>query len=135
MFNALTHSLLSFTGLGSSHSGEAAEEVEESEIDGCPSEDDVAAVRKDLLNFLPLELVDVILDTAEYWPRVSTLQEIPIVVVNNQTCCYLITDPMPGPSHPDESGDFQQHRSIRKVRFKIRSHDQGWGGKPQHRGE
>jgi hypothetical protein len=120
-----------------------------------PSEDDLAAVRSSFLEFLPLplELVDPILDYAEYWPSLNASRNINTVVRNDGTCCYIVTPPFPAPgddvvsvptyNNPDGSAartpDTDKpmpilHRSIRRIRIKTLSHDQGWGGEWGDRG-
>ncbi|THV02253.1 hypothetical protein K435DRAFT_836588 [Dendrothele bispora CBS 962.96] len=99
-----------------------------------PSEDGVEVVRQFLLNFiqpstLPPELVDEIIDLAQYWPRVRTHCEVPTRVGNGELCCYLVTPPISA-----ETSRPLRHRRVREIRFKVRSHDQGWGGEYGHQG-
>ena len=95
-----------------------------------PTETDVFTVRNFLfsLEILPLELVDVILDLAEYWPRVyakleggdGTLRiEAGTNNSNNGSELCVLTPPIP--LKQDEP------MRIRYVKFSMRSHDQGWG--------
>lgn len=87
------------------------------------------------INGLPIELINTILDYAEYWPHVSASKTKPIVargdsshqdvlVIRTPPICALATAgceddslglPEPTLSHP-----------VRKVVFRLRSHDQGY---------
>jgi hypothetical protein len=92
-----------------------------------PSVDDVFAVRHDLTRFVPLELADTILENAMYWPKVSASRAEPVVIVagygdsNNNAAVYYVVTP---PISYDQNGRIR----VRKVRFSLESHDQGWGG-------
>jgi hypothetical protein len=86
---------------------------------------------------LPVELEDIIIDFAEYWPHVSAAKSHNVVargstahenvlVVRTPPVCSLATAgadqdslglPEPTLLHP-----------VRKIIFRIRSHDQGWSG-------
>lgn len=98
-----------------------------------PSEHDVMDVKETLLRFLPLELVDTILDDAEYWPvlmchsQAVTPGSIAAISFpnHNASYCYYISPKIPDTCHLNAS-PFK----VRKVVFRIRSHDQGWGGDP-----
>lgn len=98
-----------------------------------PSERDVLDVKEALLRFLPLELIDTILDNAEYWPTLSFhSQNIPARSVaaasfphHNASYCYYISPRLPETCRLDAS-----LFKVRKVAFRIASHDQGWGGEP-----
>ncbi|KIK52057.1 hypothetical protein GYMLUDRAFT_50129 [Collybiopsis luxurians FD-317 M1] len=110
---------------------------ESADYNGSPSERDVDAVREYFLQFLPLELIDLVLDYAEYWPclRVDTNKEIDALasrtISGEATWLYLISPFIP----PREiKGVDSRHRRIRKVKFDMESNDQGWGGEPEHRG-
>jgi hypothetical protein len=99
-----------------------------------PSVDDVFAVRHDLTRFVPLELADTILENAMYWPKVSASRTEPVVVLagydgnsNNAAVYYVVTPPIP---YVQNGGRVR----VRKVRFSLESHDQGWGGDPMHHG-
>jgi hypothetical protein len=91
-----------------------------------PSVDDVFAVRHDLTRFMPLELADSILEAAMYWPKISTSRTEPLIVKaghdspSDTAAYYVVTPPIP----------YVQNSltPVRKVRFSLRSHDQGWGG-------
>ena len=89
---------------------------------------DVITVRFHLLRFFPVELVQYILDGAEYWPRISSTfqphkpmrlsatQKNAFIAIK----CCILTPPIP---------DVEDVKvRARRVAFKIRSHDQGWGG-------
>ena len=99
----------------------------------CPSVDDVFTVRQDLARFVPLELADMILENAMYWPKVSASRTEPRIVAagygssnNNAAVYYVVTPPI-----PYVQGGWIR---VRKVRFSLESHDQGWGGNFSDRG-
>ena len=111
---------------------EMAEENNEPHI---PNDFELFTVRSFLLRFLPLELADVILDTAEYWPVVAEETHTAIDVVSNftndnnagQYC--LVTPPV-----PFKVRDFDVVPRLRCVKFKLLSNDQGWGGQSRYQG-
>lgn len=94
-----------------------------------PSASDVFAVRRLLLHQLPLELVDIILDGAMYWPKITGSRTTSVEVSahhgngNDATYNYLVTPPIP-------FGEANTPTNIKMVRFRLRSCDQGWGGDP-----
>ncbi|KAG7090462.1 hypothetical protein E1B28_009578 [Marasmius oreades] len=101
--------------------------------DFSPSENDVVQVRFVLLNFLPRELVDIIIDEAEYWCRAcigERNEKLKILACpynqHDARLCYLLTQPIPGNDNLEE----RRPRKVRKVVFNTKSHDQGWGGPP-----
>jgi hypothetical protein len=106
-------------------------------LPGChhPTPDDVFAVRDCLLHFLPLEVVDMILDTATYWPRITASRRTILVAsasrgqANNADWCYLVTPPIPQREH-QEGEDTEIRTKIKRVCFCFSSCDQGWGGDP-----
>ncbi|KAJ3877408.1 hypothetical protein F5879DRAFT_978334 [Lentinula edodes] len=111
--------------------------AESASYNGHPTEQDVVDVREFMLSFLPIEIIDLILDFAEYWPclRVDSNSEIEAVasstITLEATWLYLISPPIP----PREiSGTDSRHRRIRKVTFEMESHDQGWTSFPENRG-
>jgi hypothetical protein len=89
---------------------------------------------------LPLELIDEILDFAEYWPVAefcSTLQvtaRAETVNGQNVSILYLRTLPLPGRFRPEDGADpelidnydLRGPYPIRKVVFRLVSKDQGW---------
>lgn len=103
--------------------------------DHIPSNGDVLSV-KFILNryckyFLPVEIIDDILDCAQYWPGIHTkcsLEEHAAAHLqvgqpfDNADWCYVVSPPVP------------QDVKVRAVRFVTESCDQGWGGEPGHRG-
>ncbi|KAJ7312989.1 hypothetical protein DFH08DRAFT_658545, partial [Mycena albidolilacea] len=98
---------------------------------------DVFQVRRFLLHFLPPELVNTILDDAEYWPRIrSTRDRILIADAspnNNHNAslrCLL------APAFPTSAalGGPSARLRVELVQFDLVSNDQGWGGNPQDEG-
>ncbi|KAN0086877.1 hypothetical protein V8E54_000565 [Elaphomyces granulatus] len=80
---------------------------------------------------LPIELVDMIIDEAEYWPSILTEMPRPISVVQDGDSQCLLTPLGSDSSLPSSSPKLLPHRGshpCRKVVFTIQSHDQGWGG-------
>ncbi|KAF6760630.1 hypothetical protein DFP72DRAFT_76792 [Ephemerocybe angulata] len=90
------------------------------------TERDVKEVQEILLDFLPLELINMILDEAEYWPVLicrnvsSPAKEIAARAYPEHCAkyCYYISPKLPNTIRP------------KKVTFILRSRDQGWGGDP-----
>ncbi|KAE9392943.1 hypothetical protein BT96DRAFT_829998, partial [Gymnopus androsaceus JB14] len=72
-----------------------------------------------------LELIDLILEYAEYWPCIRCDSNCEIdaeasrTISNEAAWLYLMSPPIPP---KDES----KHRRIRKITFQMESHDQGW---------
>lgn len=91
-----------------------------------PRPEDVYEVRRILLRWVPAELAVKIIDDAGYWPKSSFTAQIDIrsFFVSQEkgpTSCLL----------SPKLCDWIQvvgALKVRKVKFKIRSHDQGWGG-------
>ncbi|KAF9258753.1 hypothetical protein L218DRAFT_990411 [Marasmius fiardii PR-910] len=109
-----------------------------------PSETDVIQIRLTLLQFLPRELVDTIIDEAEYWCRTyigeqtSTMSADATYAIHlNQhdvQWCYLLTEAIPGENNEDDPSDvaeLKRPRRIRELIFTTESNDQGWGGPPR----
>ncbi|OKL56961.1 hypothetical protein UA08_07799 [Talaromyces atroroseus] len=125
-----------------------------------PSLDDVSEVR-DILRrswpcpsssrprkvTLPDEVIDMILDEAEYWPSVvTTLRTTPFVIstdgdrecLRTAPLCYDIDAMERSDGHGNhysagnnDASRLLLHRGMhpcRKIVFDISSHDQGWGG-------
>ncbi|TFK18850.1 hypothetical protein FA15DRAFT_709496 [Coprinopsis marcescibilis] len=96
-----------------------------------PEEEDAYQVQEILLGFsLPLELVQVILDEAEYWPRLICQRESEphLLQVNTTpendhfgTRCYLIS-----PKIPEFSKSGKSRILLRRIVFHTFSRDQGW---------
>ncbi|KAF8801164.1 hypothetical protein BYT27DRAFT_7115702 [Phlegmacium glaucopus] len=91
-----------------------------------PTLEDVFAVRRSLLAFVPPELANIILDEAGYWPKAtwSFKPENPLVISatssnqNKVTVCCLLS--------PKLCDLFNGEVKIKTIGFKIMSHDQGW---------
>ncbi|KII91278.1 hypothetical protein PLICRDRAFT_38012 [Plicaturopsis crispa FD-325 SS-3] len=107
---------------------------------------------------LPIELIDIIMDLAEYWPHSSIIRDDTVEVRGfqggGQDLMYLRTMPLafPGAQRDFYIEDAAQSWDIggdmtakiangqwspprgkypcRKIEFEIQSHDQGWGGDP-----
>ncbi len=98
--------------------------------DHIPSDDDVIAVKLILNSYLPVEIIDDILDFAQYWARIRERRRIETGAETVPTgeafpkaeWCYLVSPPIP------------QDAQVRLVKFVIESCDQGFGGEPEHRG-
>ena len=112
----------------------AYQDSEREGLPGSPAEDDVASVRAMFIKHMgiPPELIEIILDLAEYWPSVHRTRFL------DATCparlrqgssfpmaewCYLVSPPVPSTA-----------RFVKAVTIRIESHDQGWGGEPHDRG-
>ncbi|KAI3611446.1 hypothetical protein WG66_002038 [Moniliophthora roreri] len=100
------------------------------------TEDDVIAVRIALLKFLPRELVDIVLDDAEYWPR--TFAKRYLVVIANTSgpksqadWCYLVTPQIIPDVLENDGEELRRPPKIHSVTFTTKSRDQGWGGPPK----
>ncbi|KAF8992154.1 hypothetical protein BDQ17DRAFT_1254219 [Cyathus striatus] len=96
-----------------------------------PSREDVLEARHFFLRFMPLKLVNAILEEARYMPcLVMHNRESHIlhssVDRNDASWHYLIMPPIP-PLPKDEDGE-DVPMNIREVIFWFKSRDQGWGG-------
>jgi hypothetical protein len=95
-----------------------------------PSHTDVHAVRAVLVSHLrmPMELADMIIDFAEYFPSIISRLSDPITCVARAANNYkaaslaLLSEPVPMAQTHDELV------RVRSVKFTITSADQGWGG-------
>jgi hypothetical protein len=89
-----------------------------------PSPYDILAVKRALLTRIPYELVDIVLDLAQYWASSSTRRDITLTLqasnepLFNAKWIYMLSDPIP-PILPTK---------LKSVHFSIKSCDQGWGG-------
>ncbi|KAJ7489092.1 hypothetical protein FB451DRAFT_1024550 [Mycena latifolia] len=99
------------------------------------SPSDVFEVRRFLVNFLPPELVNTIIEEAKYWPRIACAEELIEVHASapdyNSAVRCLVTPPLPT---CEELGGPDARMRVKLVNFEILSHDQGWGGEPEHQG-
>ncbi|KAJ6564632.1 hypothetical protein B0H19DRAFT_1259052 [Mycena capillaripes] len=100
----------------------------------CP--DDVFQVRRFLVEFLPPELVNTILDDAQYWPRIRCTSNAATVHASsnsyhNASLRCLITPAFPS---SETLGGPAACLRVKLIKFGIFSHDQGWGGHPQDHG-
>ncbi|KAJ9242569.1 hypothetical protein DTO280E4_3776 [Paecilomyces variotii] len=86
---------------------------------------------------LPTEIVDLIIDTAEYWPSVEAKLSGPTIVRQDADRELLRTPPLCLEKQEDSaSPKILPHRGshpCRKIIFNIWSQDQGWGGGPRNR--
>ena len=98
-----------------------------------PTERDVFDAKKTLTDYLPLELANIILDDAEYWPvlichnestpaRSVAAMSFPHHIASY---CYFIS-----PKIPETSGLDGSQFKVKRILFRICSRDQGWGGDP-----
>ncbi|EAU86681.1 hypothetical protein CC1G_07339 [Coprinopsis cinerea okayama7 len=96
-----------------------------------PTEQDVLAVEGYLLPYLPIEVINIILDEAEYWPHLICSRESdpPRRVIasaspdHNMSVCYLIS-----PKISEYCLTRRTKLKVRRIVFHTLSHDQGWGG-------
>ncbi|KAJ7256225.1 hypothetical protein B0H12DRAFT_1112850 [Mycena haematopus] len=101
------------------------------------SPDDVFQVRRFLVDFLPPELVNTILDEAKYWPRIRSTRDRILIVSASSSSDHdaslrcLVTPPFPV---PEALGGPSARLHVKLVEFNILSNDQGWGGNPQDEG-
>jgi len=91
-----------------------------------PSHGDVIATRIALCNFFPVEITDIILHIAEYYPRlISALPahhlDQPLTVTEGRRLVVL-------------SPPIQRPDSISRVLIQTESHDQGWSSHPRDQG-
>ncbi|KAF9448090.1 hypothetical protein P691DRAFT_705661 [Macrolepiota fuliginosa MF-IS2] len=106
-----------------------------------PSEADVYAVRNILIEWLPAELADIILNAAEFWPTISGYCLSHFEVQSDASYCCLITPQFPDvprlvmtrkqrTDQPEFLQDVEANvrRRVKYVTIKLASHDQGWGG-------
>ncbi|KAJ4475916.1 hypothetical protein C8J55DRAFT_606944 [Lentinula edodes] len=101
-----------------------------------PSDRDVQIVRYLFQTLLPLELVDVIIEDAEYWPCIHVDRSEPILVDAKRSIsrglkmawCYLVSSPVP--EALDSAGQSLGQSRVRRVDLKVQGHDQGWATHP-----
>jgi len=93
-----------------------------------PSPSDTVLVRSSLVKLgLPIEIALQIVDFANYFPQIRGYRKESLSFSasrghnNSTTALYVVTDPIP-------LGEHGEKIKIQSVRFRIRSHDQGWGG-------
>lgn len=108
-----------------------------------PQVRDVFTVRRDLLEFLPVELVNTILDDACYWPVLSctfydnyeddenALRYCATLAAtyendNDATICLLVTRKLDDWFAWSNNAEEPVSYHLREVMFTITSHDQGW---------
>ncbi|KAK0451418.1 uncharacterized protein EV420DRAFT_1274146 [Desarmillaria tabescens] len=99
--------------------------------DHIPSDDDVISVKRILNSHLPVEIIDDILDLAQYWPHVRERRRMEVKAAADHQAgetfpkaewCYIVSPPIP------------QDAKVHTVKFVIESRDQGSGGEPEHQG-
>jgi hypothetical protein len=98
---------------------------------------------------LPVKVVHMIIDEAEYWPCIEASTEVQEYVCQDQDTECVRTPPLcwntdyPEPAATAVASErwtgcrLLPHRSqhpVRKIVFSISSHDQGWGGETGCRG-
>ncbi|KAH6905061.1 hypothetical protein BKA70DRAFT_1108445, partial [Coprinopsis sp. MPI-PUGE-AT-0042] len=95
------------------------------------AEDDVLAVQEVLLEHLPIEIIHLILDKAEYWPRLLAQRESePPLRICNPISDKVLHTVISFPGIPESCLTHESRMKLRRVVFHILSHDQGWGGDP-----
>lgn len=90
---------------------------------------------------LPIELIDQIIDDAEYWPHVHASLTEPVTASGgydaNHDILLLRTPPIcsAATTFPDQPSttlpEPELIHPVRKIVFTLNSHDQGWSGEPQ----
>lgn len=90
-----------------------------------PNHDDVEVVRGYLMLWVPTELANAIIDDAQYWSKANYTVTSPddsstLITEFHGSYCFLLT-----PKLSDMIGT-QKFVKVRKVGFKITSHDQGF---------
>ena len=111
------------------------ETTEETHEPHTPKDFELLTVRSFLLRFLPMELANAILDAAEYWPVVAEEKHTEIHVTanhsndNNAGSYCLVT-----PTIPLKARGCNVVPRVRCIKFKLVSHDQGWGGEGRYHG-
>lgn len=104
------------------------DEPEPAERHHHPSEDEVLCVQRSLTIFVPAELADLIIEHAQYWPRLLSIRKTDppmtigasIIYKSDVALTYITTEP-PIPGSHDSNP--RVTRKVRKVVFKILSHD------------
>ncbi|KAF9072103.1 hypothetical protein BDP27DRAFT_1418455 [Rhodocollybia butyracea] len=97
-----------------------------------PSDKDVENVRYLLRTLLPLELADLVIEYAEYWPCLHSESPFKIrleaktALGLKAAACYLLS--LPVPDVPTRKG--LQILQVRRIEINLRSHDQGWAPHP-----
>ncbi|KAF7161751.1 hypothetical protein CNMCM6106_008904 [Aspergillus hiratsukae] len=85
---------------------------------------------------LPVEIVDMIMEAAEYWPSIEARMDTRTIIRQDHDRELLRTAPLCYDEKTLQSASphVLPHRTIhpcRKIVFRISSHDQGWGGGPR----
>lgn len=91
---------------------------------------DIARVQRILLNSVPTELADAILDMAEYWPYVdasrndfSTSYSALDGPDQNAQWCYMVSPKIPS----IEKNGNRVPTTVKKVKFTIKAYESAWG--------
>ncbi|OOF96303.1 hypothetical protein ASPCADRAFT_206486 [Aspergillus carbonarius ITEM 5010] len=89
---------------------------------------------------LPVELVDMIVDAAEYWASSESVLEGETPIRRDQDQVLLTTVPLCYDAQTLDTASpkllpYRSTHPCRKVIFTISSHDQGWGGVTGDRGQ
>ena len=124
-----------------------------------PLEWEVLYLRRCLLFFIPVELVDLIIEHAQYWPRTSSfaayepdctlsatedsanrnnsywfyVQCGPVDLEERDRTIQEFREKLLGKKVSNMTAEKEKPKAIRKVKkvvFRIWSHDQGWGAEP-----
>ncbi|KAJ6516901.1 hypothetical protein C8R47DRAFT_1088595 [Mycena vitilis] len=107
------------------------------QLEYCPScPDDVFQVRRCLLDFLPPELVNTILDEAQYWPRIRCKSGAVTVHASTNSYHNASSRCLISPAFPTSEalGGSAARLRVKLVEIGILSHDQGWFGSPHIQG-
>ncbi|KAF9033750.1 hypothetical protein BDZ89DRAFT_1062848 [Hymenopellis radicata] len=120
--------------MGASQSSEEVAAPDADTHDYVPTEEDINRLRSLFFSAIdiPAELIEIILDMAEYWPSVRSERFLDVAVKSARRegspyptaeWCYLVSPRVP--SHA---------KFVKAITIQTESCDQGWGGEPEHRG-
>lgn len=101
--------------------------------------EDISEIQNILINFVPPELADIIIDMAEVWhytavsrntytPAISALEGAD----GNAQWCYLVSPPVPSLVRNEE--EERLPTAVRKVGFHFKSYNSRWGGSEAQKG-
>ena len=144
MFSILRSLFTSFLGIQDTHTNESPTMSFETDLGPFePDICDVVVVKQMLVSTgqIPIEIVDEIIDFAQYWPHVSATSEAVVArgSTPKQDVFVLRTPPLRAAaaessrSHERLSSPlptFRAKHPVREIVWTLKSHDQGWSGEP-----